>query len=420
MIIHEKTIMPVVSNWARDRKPSWALADINAICTAIAKISGGVTAHIVKDVALIDEEIQQILLARALGTLDDWLVRTATGLRQSLNFAPPVRNLSGEVALGLRSATTPELVDLPGIDSKRAFDIVRFLALHPNVTSIDDLAAVDGLGVSTVNKLKENTYLNQPRANLVSAYLLSFCLHPTITNYLDLLDRTELEMVFGDRNTLTRHSPLGGTTVERLLRFLKIVQIDAENRLSPASGMLASQGKRHLARHLLRQRYMDRMNLVNAEILVNNAYVGAMLDLISSAKNTLKLAAFVATVAPGEHPGEGPQIILEALATQAAAGVNVQVILDRDEPGQPYHSSAINRQTIEWMRAARIAVKQDEPATLFHSKFLVADQSRVIVGSHNLTQASISKTYELSVRLDGMPLANEFAHRFDVLWSTLP
>jgi phosphatidylserine/phosphatidylglycerophosphate/cardiolipin synthase-like enzyme len=129
---------------------------------------------------------------------------------------------------------------------------------------------------------------------------------------------------------------------------------------------------------------------------------------------------FVATASAGNADEPGSLVIIETLEARAAAGVKVRVILDQDEPAAPYKSGIINHPLVKRLGDAGITVKLDTPSILLHSKFFVVDEAAVVLGSHNLTKASMTETHEVSVLLEGSTPAKAFAQRFDTLWTSLP
>ena len=416
MKLPKENALAAVHKWALGREPVWSQADIDALCTRMIAMSSLITPHIVMDVALDAPQIQQVLLARVLSTIDEWLVRAAAGVRASLRLRPVVRTENGSPALGLRSATLAELDAIEGMGRETIADVARTLALHTGIRSIDHLDAVPGLGATRLKSLKAKGYLDQPIAMLVSPSLLAFVRNPTLSTFLTLMDRTDLELSFGDSNSLQLHPPQGGAPIVRLVRLLTIIQDDAQRRLSPAAGMLASHAQQLLRRDSLIQRYRNELVTTNGEVVISGAYREAMINLVNGAARTIRLAHFVATASHSDNV-PGSLTIIEAIEARAAAGVEVRVILDRDRPGDPYLSHQINKPVITRLRAAGVKIKEDPPATLLHLKLAISDGRRVMVGSHNLTTSSIARTHELSVILDSKEIVQEYVARFDNLWT---
>ena len=420
MSLRKETTTALVDGWGDARQPPWTPFERDAIGDKLVAISTAVTPHLLADAPLDDASTQQFLLLRAQSAVDAWLIRAAAGMRASLPMGLRVRTPQGLPALGLRSARIEEIDAIEGIGRERAVAIARALALHDGIDRIDDLDRVDGVGAAMLNRLGSLGYLDRPSTALVSPSLLAFCTTPTAVSYLALLERSDIEVFHGDANRLANKPPVGGSAFSRFLRLLDLVHDDAVRRISPLSAALATQATRMLSRQALHRRYLDALTVTDGAIAVNEGYRTAMLALIAAAGNRLRLMYFVATASNQNGDGIGSGDIIDALEARVAAGVAVQVIVDRDRPEDPYHSAQINRPVIQRLRAAGIDVKQDQREVLLHSKYTVADQASVIVGSHNLTTSSIARTHEVSVRMDSPTLAEVFADRFDALWAALP
>ena len=415
-----ETARSQANQWGQNRQPAWSEDEAERVCNELLELSAVVTPHIVEDVPLSDEERERLRLSRVENALAAWLVRAAASLRRPLRMGPPRRTADGKVRVGLRSASDAELVAIPGVGRRRAEEISRLVALSPQLNSIDDLAVLDNVGPETIRELQAHAYLDAPVVGLASPTLLDFCRSPSVTTFLAVLDASDLELTYGDESSWARRKLGGGSTVDRFLRFARSVRTDAERRLSPRSGVLASQGRRYLERQAKRASYMSGLVPSNGALIVDQAYVNAAVEIVGSASTAVRLAIFLATAPTTGEPESHSMAVIQALEARAAAGVSVRVILDRDEPDAPYLSRVINSAVARRLRDAGVEVKRDEPAVLLHSKFLVADEASVLVGSHNLTRASMSATHEVSVRIDNATVAKSFADRFDALWSSLP
>lgn len=416
MKLNKETAISEIARWIACGQRFWTDAEIDQICTSLCELSAFVTPHIVMDEQLNEEQIQSYLMARLNSALESWLVRAASSIRKQLRISTLKRNAQGEVMVGLRSATSSELIALPSLGKKRAEELSRIISLCPELSNLEFVDKVRGFGAILSSSLKVDAYLDQPTVSLFSPSLVKFCTRPSIETFLEVMDKTDLELFFGDGNTIARRPPVEGSTCTRLLRFIDIAKTDAKKRLSPASGVLASQAARFLHRHALRLKYLQSMQPSSGKFIHNEAFLSDTVEIINAATTSIDMAFFVATASAGDSQQIGSAAIIQALEERAAAGVNVRVILDRDRPGDPYQSAAINSPLVKRLKNAGIAVKQDDPATLLHSKFLVSDKASVCVGSHNLTSTSIRDIYELSVRLNSGIVAQAFSTRFENIW----
>ncbi len=416
MKLNKETAISEIARWTVSGQRSWTDAEIDQMCTAVCELSAFVTPHIIMDEQLGEEQIQSYLMARLNSALESWLIRAASSIRKQLRISTLKRNAQGEILVGLRSANSSELIALQSLGKKRAEELSRVIALCPELSNLEFVDDVHGFGSLLSSSLKVNAYLDQPAVSLYSPTLVKFCTRPSIESFLEVMDKTDLELFFGDGNTIARRPPVEGSTCTRLLRFVDIARTDAKKCLSPASGVLASQAARFLHRHTLRLKYLQSMQPSSGKFIPNEAFLTDTVEIIKAAKTSIDMAFFVATASAGDSKQAGSAAIIQALEERAAAGVNVRVILDRDTPGDPYRSTVINSPLVKRLRNAGIAVKQDDPSTLLHSKFLVSDKASVCVGSHNLTSTSIRDIYELSVHLNSGIVAQAFSTRFENIW----
>lgn len=61
-------------------------------------------------------------------------------------------------------------------------------------------------------------------------------------------------------------------------------------------------------------------------------------------------------------------------------------------------------------------VRTDTTENLLHSKFVVIDGTRAVVGSHNWTSGSYFRYHDTSLAVDGEDFAGSLKARFDALW----
>ena len=116
------------------------------------------------------------------------------------------------------------------------------------------------------------------------------------------------------------------------------------------------------------------------------------------------------------EPSHPTRVLLDALIAAHNRGVAVRVLLDADRPEDPYRSSVINAAAQAYLTAAGIPVQFDSTERLLHSKYLVADGSLVILGSHNWSAGSYFVYDDLSLVIQSGELAQTLTTRFASLW----
>jgi DNA uptake protein ComE-like DNA-binding protein len=422
MPLDAATARTAAADWAASGDPPWPDETVDTLAKQLVALSALVTPTVV-DAELLDAPtLQAVLLQRALDHIEDWLARAAGGLRAALGIDAARHTVAGDTyALGLRAATIPEIIDLPGVGAALAESVAAHVARGSAQQTIDDLTAIDGIGAKRVEQLRETAYLDRPRVGLLSPGLWRFCTVPGMSSYLDLLRHTDLSLVYGDSTRLEQIQPhLGGSSAERLRATLALIVAQAARRSQAADGVLATEAAAALARRATRERLLaECVPVAASDLLIGEHYVTRAKAAIESAEMSIQLMVFLATAA--DAPGDtDPLALVQALEEAAARGVETRVILDRDDGGVPYRSALINQPLVKRLKAAGVGVKFDDPASLLHSKVLIVDAEQVIVGSHNWTRASFRDTHELSVVLEAPAVAQRYAAHFDALWARQP
>jgi len=412
MLLDKITARERTDEWSAGLASPWTKQQRADLADQLMNLASFVEPHLVLDVPLEPARAQAYFLARTVGHLEDWLVLAAA--RQF-----PV-STSGSL-LGLRSATQQEIESLPGIGSELATDVRRRLAMRPPVRDLETLREIRGIGSERVEQLQATSYLEEPVAALVSPTMWAFASAPSIPRALAVFETSDVSFVFGDSNAIERRLPVADTgSYERFSTFIAFVTDCAQVSVSGAAGSLASEAIRWLNRHERRQQLLASTQKTTGALLMNDAYVESTKAAIEAATTSISLMVFLGVASDGEI-GQAPLPLVEALEAAAnRPGMKVSVILDQDDDGQPYKSALINRALVKRLQASAVQVKFDTKETLLHSKVLIVDRKVCVVGSHNWTRASFTRTHELSVRLDNAVVAGEYQDRFDALWNVLP
>lgn len=422
MPLDEATVVPVVDAWSASLAAPWTDSQKDQLVDRLVELSSHVVPHLVMDVALSHARQQEYLLGRTLARVEDWLTMVAASHRRTFKL-DAIRHNPGteEASLGLRSATLAEIEALPGVGGALAVDIGRYLAGRPGSDELKDLLEINGIGPTRLAQLQRVAYLDQASVGFASPALWAFVMSPTVPNAVALLERSDFSLMYGDHNAVARRiAGAVGSLYERFAAFLELVTKRAELASTPTGGSLASQADRWVRRHRLRADRLAATEPSTGMLLVNEAYVDATKAVIDNANTSLELMVFLGTAAAGDGNDPAPLPLVEALEAAAARGVDVRVILDQDDGGEPYKSFFINKPLVDRFKANGVSVKFDEKDTLLHSKVLIADGATTIVGSHNWTRAGFNRTHELSVQIENNGVANTFHARFEALWNQLP
>ncbi|HTG81619.1 MAG TPA: phospholipase D-like domain-containing protein [Geobacteraceae bacterium] len=138
-------------------------------------------------------------------------------------------------------------------------------------------------------------------------------------------------------------------------------------------------------------------------LLPNREYGEAFLQGIKDARKSI-LCTFYLFKTTGSA-GNPPERIAEELVRARRRGVEVTVILERDNGRKGDSLTAENRHTAAFLSRGGVRVFFDSPAVVTHVKAAVIDGRYVFLGSHNLSQGALRHNNELSVLIDSPELA---------------
>jgi phosphatidylserine/phosphatidylglycerophosphate/cardiolipin synthase-like enzyme len=139
-------------------------------------------------------------------------------------------------------------------------------------------------------------------------------------------------------------------------------------------------------------------------LLRNREYGEAFLQGVRESRKSIICSFFLFKISGAG--GNQPRRIAEELIRSKRRGVDVTVILERDN-GRKGGVTEDNRQTAALLSRGGVKVFFDSPSVVTHTKVAVIDGRYVYLGSHNLTQGALLHNNELSVLLDSPEMAAE-------------
>ena len=131
------------------------------------------------------------------------------------------------------------------------------------------------------------------------------------------------------------------------------------------------------------------------------------LNLINNAKSSLKIEVYVMTA----------RDIFNAVDRAVERGVNVQVILTH----HPYNMQAQADYAYEKLESMGAKVRWAPARFSYdHSKFLIADDSKAIMGTSNLTYNGIAQNFEVNVLTKDATIVKALDDVFNADWNNIP
>ena len=150
--------------------------------------------------------------------------------------------------------------------------------------------------------------------------------------------------------------------------------------------------------------------------LPGRAFIDKLIDEVGKTKYSLDVIQYQWNFYPGKATSQIQRLNRTVLA-QAEANKKVRVMLNKEGRGQ--HLMVINMKAARYLREAGVVVKFGRTFPITHAKLWIFDDDAVILGSHNLSNRSVTVNNESSVLIKSRPVAMEFKRYFNSLWDSL-
>lgn len=154
--------------------------------------------------------------------------------------------------------------------------------------------------------------------------------------------------------------------------------------------------------------------LEGIEVLFGSCYHTRVVELLTAAVSQIEISIFHIALPNPNHPTSQ---LLFAVKAAHERGVAVRVLVDSDRQEDPYLSTVINKPAVDYLRAAGVPVRQDAPDKLLHSKCVMIDDERLLIGSHNWTAGSYFQFDDLTLAIRSASMIAQQRQRFDAMWA---
>jgi len=138
------------------------------------------------------------------------------------------------------------------------------------------------------------------------------------------------------------------------------------------------------------------------ETIIGKEFPKKVVPLIEAARRSIEIIVFDWRWYP-QDPGASVQLFNQAIVRAVRRGVKVRAIVNNDQILEVLNSVGCD--------ARRLKVKE-----LVHCKFMILDDSLVVVGSHNYTQSAFQMNLEASVIFKDENAAGVLKKFFDGLF----
>lgn len=149
-------------------------------------------------------------------------------------------------------------------------------------------------------------------------------------------------------------------------------------------------------------------------LLTGHDYTYEIIRLINAATITIDLAMYLVNTT-GKHANPARDQLHDALMRAPARGVRCRLLLPA---GLKLHSNhPASRASSTQLHAAGWTIRESQPHRLLHSKFWVVDNKTSVIGSHNLSAASLQQNIDTSILMHCQAFAPLLASHFAELWA---
>ena len=403
---------------------NWSRNQIQLLSEKIIQLSELCTPYVVEDTNIADETIQDYLLRQVTQELDTWCIHASSTYRKLFPTSSAQYSFEGDsnFKIELHSASLTDLDSIPSIGTELANEVASFIR-QESIVDTNSLLEIKGIGEQKLSQIQAASYLGKPAIFFLSPSLARFINNPKVETMLIHLNNANASFFFGDRVKLLNiiDDPTD-SIFNRITYYLEFVVSEKRLQNHYASGTTLSKIKEWDSNEKLKEQVNSRLEEVSGKILTNDLYVEEVKKIIEGATSSIYLMVFLGTATKeNDDLGVGSLDLIQALESAALdRNIDVRVILDQDDGGEPYKSFFINKPLFDRLRERQINVKFDTKQRLLHSKVLVVDKKYAVVGSHNWTRTAFSKTYELSVSVENERTAKSYNDKFIRLWDSLP
>jgi phosphatidylserine/phosphatidylglycerophosphate/cardiolipin synthase-like enzyme len=141
---------------------------------------------------------------------------------------------------------------------------------------------------------------------------------------------------------------------------------------------------------------------ISVRPVANRDYMPVLLESLRTARSSVKVAHFEF------HPDETTEIIAKAMGSAAKRGVSVRVLIES--------SLDFNKEGLLMLEQEKINAKLDNPSKILHTKLVVIDKKKVLIGSTNFSGNSLNNNNEVNVCISGGRIGAFFSDYFESLW----
>jgi len=145
------------------------------------------------------------------------------------------------------------------------------------------------------------------------------------------------------------------------------------------------------------------------QLIVDNRYVTKATEIIQAAQGEIILSTFKIQTGHNKRT-EILRNMIQLLEEKLKAGVKILLLFNWKDNHKGV--ARTNEPVANALRAAGADVRFLKEGRCCHSKLLLVDKSKIIIGSHNWSAASLQENYEMSLFIESAKMAKVLRDKF--------
>lgn len=148
-------------------------------------------------------------------------------------------------------------------------------------------------------------------------------------------------------------------------------------------------------------------------ILKDEQYRKSLLEAFRGAQKEILIMTYKCDYGP-TLASRNLNPLIQELRRARGRDVKVWIILNFGDA----HSSIArnNRKATHHLEKEGIIVKNSPPGRTFHAKMIIIDGEAVWIGSHNFSESSLCRNFEISLKIEDPNLAEDLRQIFLLVW----
>lgn len=413
----------LIKSW--DNTISWNRQELSRLTDLLNSISENNNGQIYLDEKLPSHVYEEYKINRVKSILDSFVAEItrhffvevfepvysikSNKFKTTLSFVQPMQHAT---RINLNSAKFEELESLPGLGKKTASRIIDYREKNGRIKRLTELKKIKSLRMNDIQKFSKRVSLLNPSdisINIKNAE--SMIKNPSFVSYINFVKVSNTYLTKFSKNPKSIKELIIGE-IEGIKNKLEI----EPNLHGYLPGIRSSRIKKLFAENKSAQNLIKIKgdNDIHGVFLRDSFYRHFTLKLLKESKKNIRLVMFFFTFEDEKKHATDKH--MEEIINAKKRGVDIKIILDHQEEGDPKPTKLANKNAYEYLTKNKIPVTFDSEQRATHTKLLLIDDSHVVLGSHNWTGGSFFVYKDSSMYINSKKISDVYYSHFDNLW----